>query len=239
MSPRARVEFRNARPIFFSQRALVGEPNELQKSDRSYYLIPAYFLGLRVITMGKMTWISHQAWTPHIATVRAAPRISSQSVEAVAECFPRNESKRCSIKSCRRLLNASTFSILPKTNSWTEARWTLNYHLTYLYVSYHCLIIVLSCLIALPSTLTGTGTQQVFAFQLPSPRLVCRKDASACRTSEDAKRPRQTSLEAPEWIFTAWARALFKHGTAHWWNISDSVWVLRRYLFTIGPQVVS
>ena len=135
--------------------------------------------------------LSHQAWTPHIATVRAAPRISSQSVEAVAECFPRNESKRCSIKSCRRLLNASTSSILPKTNSWTEARWTLNYHLTYLYVSYHCLIIVLSlyilslsyhcliivlsCVIALPSTLIGTGTQQVFAFQLPSPRLVCRK----------------------------------------------------------------
>ena len=141
-----------------------------------------------LITMGKMTWISHQAWTPHIATVRAAPRISSQSVEAVAECFPRNESKRCSIKSCRRLLNASTSSILPKTNSWTEARWTLNYHLPYLFLSYHCLIIiyliiVLSlsyhCLILcyclavhVDRDWGSTGLRVSAPFP---PRLVCRK----------------------------------------------------------------
>ena len=38
----------------------------------------------------------------------------------------------------------------------------------------------------------------------PSHALSAGKDASALRTSEDARRPRQTSLEAPEWIFTAW-----------------------------------
>ena len=56
-----------------------------------------------------------------------------------------------------------------------EARWTLNYHLTYLSLSYHCLILSY-CLGNPPSTLIGTGTQQVFrcAAQLP-PRLVCRK----------------------------------------------------------------
>ena len=118
-----------------------------------------------------------------------------------------------------------------------EARWTLNYHLTYLYLSYHCLILSY-CLGNPPSTLIETGRSSVA--RLSSPRaLSAGKDASACRTSEDAKRPRQTSLEAPEWIFTAWARPLFKHGTARWWTISDSVWVLRRSLFTIGPQVVS
>ena len=56
-----------------------------------------------------------------------------------------------------------------------EARWTLNYHLTYVYT---CLIILILsyCLGNPPSTLIGTGTQQVFrcAAQLP-PRLVCRK----------------------------------------------------------------
>ena len=200
-----------------------------------------------LITMGKMTWISHQAWTPHIATVRAAPRISSQSVEAVAECFPRNESKRCSIKSCRRLLNASTFSILPKTNSWTEARWTLNYHLTYLYVSYHCLIIVLSlsyhCLIlsyclAVHVDRDWDSTGLCVSAPFPAPCLPERTLLPVAHRRTPSVQGKRL-WEAPEWIFTAWARALFKHGTAHWWNISDSVWVLRRYLFTIGPQVVS
>ena len=42
----------------------MGEPNELQKDDRSYHLIPAYFLGLRVDHNGQNDMdlpLSHQA----------------------------------------------------------------------------------------------------------------------------------------------------------------------------------
>ena len=208
-----------------------------------------------LITMGKMTWISHSPTRRELLTLLLSELLQE---------FHHRASKRLQNVSLGTNPNGAASNLAgaywmpphPRSCPKPTPERKQGEHLTITYLiyscliivlslyilslSYHCLIIVLSCVIALPSTLIGTGTQQVFAFQLPSPRaLSAGKDASAFRTSEDAKRPRQTSLEAPEWIFTAWARPLFKHGTARWWTISDSVWVLRRSLFTIGPQVVS
>ena len=97
----------------------------------------------------------------HMATSITAPITSSQKVETVKPT-PKNDSKRCNIKSCKRLLKWSTSLILPNTKS-----------------------------------------------------LSAGKEASACLTSEVASRPKQTSLDAAEWIFTAWNSDTETHQETH------------------------
>ena len=92
----------------------------------------------------------------------------------MAECFPRKRIQTVqhqvlqALVECLHILDLAQNQLLKQGEHLTIT-------VTYLYLSYHCLILSY-CLGNPPSTLIGTGTQQVFrcAAQLP-PRLVCRK----------------------------------------------------------------